>query len=471
MLATRSNAPTSGHREASEGRAVAPGLFTPSPALSVIRPASVPASVDLFERAHFDTTVTQGPTRHDLADGLIVLNAMDAISDDALLSAANGALNDTVLWGQIEGAFGAHAATVDCGEGVLVSPLISDCFSLRSLVRHWLDWHELIPVLIPDHVLTVAEAIPGIGHRSPASERLCWQLPGVYEKTSDGIAEYLNSLIESPDKDNMSYFPLSFIGCATDAGRAPLAVGCGDLIGLCLGADSADFTAPYWRALVQSLKLIGACLRPMMTPDAFVEAHPTQMEEEAEDVDAIVACLKERGESPDDEDAVEAVIEALDLCFIDCFGGFQFAMESVEITQRVNARWFADEAVPTVSAFGESVATLPPPSNDAEQRIAPWFQSVVEALPDSEASSALARVRTLADVQGSVETMLPVFFSDEVDYSDAVVQPAYEVYMSDPDERAWLLGWDIPPALLVTFAEGVRAGNELLDDLDRRLTC
>jgi hypothetical protein len=67
--------------------------------------------------------------------------------------------------------------------------------------------------------------------------------------------------------------------------------------------------------------------------------------------------------------------------------------------------------------------------------------------------------------------MLPVFFDDDTAFADAVIQPVYEMLMSDSEESFWQLGWDIPADMLERFATGIRVGNELLIDLDNRISC
>jgi hypothetical protein len=396
---------------------------------------------------------------------------MGVLCDEALVAVAEGALNDLMVWGYVEAGFNSVVEDCRLSNGHLLSPLIADVLPLKALARYWLDWHEHNADVIPVEALKEIELMPNIGSGSQASEAFCEQLPGLFSRNQNRIVNHLNSLCKTPGNALANDLPLTFLTEPFDASVAPLAVGCGDMLGLNYVVSSVDFSPAYWRAMVHGLRLIGSCLRPMMTPDEMIDVSPAQMEEEADDVKAVLARLEEKGQDKDDEEAVEAAIGDIESFMIECFGSFHHALESYEVTQDVKARWLAEEDVLSVEAFASLVADLPPPASDLDQIGVEWLATVVGALPASQEDSALNRIRGLAHCEGSLDMMLPVFFEDDSAFAEVSIQPAYEVFMSDAEESFWSLGWDISPALLEEFVQGIRAGNQLLSDLDDRLGC
>lgn len=471
MLATTSDAPALGHSEEREGGSPAFRFPAPSPALTVLRPASIPESVNIYDCAYFDDAALRGPNRHNLVDGLVTLNGLGALSDEALIAVADSSLNNMVIWSYVEAGFSEHGEAASLPSGHLLSPLIAESLPLQSIAHHWLSWHDLNPEVVPATVLTDIEAMPEIGSGTAESERLAGRLPALYSHYQGRIAGHLNALCEVDDNGIANDLPMTFLAETWDAGAAPLLVGCGDMMGLNFGVRSRDFSSDYWKAVVQGLRLIGLCLRPMMTPDEMVDLSPVQMEEEAEDVEAVIKLLKERNQETDDEDAVHAALDEIEPYVIECFGSFQCALEGYEIAEDVKSRWLVGEEVLTVSRFADLVSTLPAPTNDMDEAAAGWLASVVAALPESESDSALFRVRHMAHCEGSLDMLLPVFFEDDIAFADASIQPAYEVFMSDAEESSWSLGWDIPVALLEQFAKGIGTGNKLLAELDACLPC
>jgi hypothetical protein len=466
MLGTTSDAPTVGHSQEREGFSPAFRFPAPSPALTVLRPASIPKSVNIYDSAYFDDAALRGPNRHILVDGLVTLNGLGALSDEALISVADSSLNNMVIWSYVEAGFSECAEAAVMPSGHLLSPLIADSLPLQSMARHWLNWHDLNPEVVPATVLTDIEAMPEIGSGTPESEQLAGRLPALYSRYQGRIAGHLNALCEVDDKGIANDLPMTFIAETWDAGAAPLMVGCGDMMGLNFGVRSRDFSSDYWKAVVQGLRLIGLCLRPMMTPDEMIDLSPVQMEEEADDVEAVIKLLKERNQQTDDEDAVHAALDEVEPFVIECFGSFQCALEGYEIAQDVKARWLAEEAALTVPQFADLVSKLPEPANDMDEAAAGWLASVASSLPESVSDSPLHRVRHMAHCEGTLDMLLPVFFEDDIAFADASIQPAYEVFMSDAEESSWSLGWDIPVALLEQFAKGIGIGNKLLAELD-----
>ena len=471
MLATGTDAPARQDRRERDGCAPAFRFPAPSPALSVLRPASIPKSVNLYECAFFDKGGFSGPDRHDLVNGLLTLNGMGVLGDEALIAVADGSLNDLMVWGYVEAGFNSVVEDCRLFTGHLLSPLIADVLPLKALAGYWLDWHEQNADVIPVEALNEIVQMPNIGTGSQASEAFCEQLPALFSRNQDRIVNHLNGLCDNPGNALANELPLTFLTEPCDASCAPLAVGCGEMLGLNYAVSSVDFSPAYWRAMVHGLRLIGSCLRPMMTPDEMIDVSPAQMEEEADDVKAVLALLEERGQDNNDEEAVEAAIGEIESFMVECFGSFQYALESYETTQDVKARWLAEEDVLSVKAFVSLVADLPSPSSDLDQIGAEWLATVVRAMPASQGDSALSRIRGLAHCEGSLDMMLPVFFEDDSAFAEVSIQPAFEVFMSDAEESFWSLGWDISPALLEEFAQGIRAGNELLSDLDDRIAC
>lgn len=471
MLATTSDAPALGHSEEREGGSPAFRFPTPSPALTVLRPASIPESVNIYDCAYFDDAALRGPNRHNLVDGLVTLNGLGALSDEALIAVADSSLNNMVIWSYVEAGFSEHGEAASLPSGHLLSPLIADSLPLQSMAHHWLNWHDLNPEVVPATVLTDIEAMPEIGSGSAESERLAGRLPALYSHYQGRIAGHLNALCEVEGNGIANDLPMTFLAETWDAGAAPLLVGCGDMMGLNFGVRSRDFSPTYWRAVVQGLRLIGLCLRPMMTPDEMIDLALVPMGEEEEDVEAVMKLLKERNQQTDDEDAVNAALDEIEPCVVECFGTFQCALENYEIEQDVNGRWLADEPVLTASQLSDMVSNLPAPSNEMDEAAAGWLASVVAALPASQLDAPLHRVRQMAHCEGSLDMLLPVFFEDDIAFADAFIQPAYEVFMSDAEESSWSLGWDIPVDLLEQFAKGIGLGNKLLSDLDACLPC
>ena len=472
MLAATTDAPDRQHSQKGEGSAPAFRFPAPSPALRVLRPALITKSVSPYESVFFDKAGVFGPDRHDLVNGLITLNALGAMGDEALISVADGSLNDLRVWGYVEAGFNASIEALSLPSShLLLSPLIAETLPLQSIASYWLAWHDLSPDVIPLQALAEVQAMPEIGTGTPASEALCHRLPTLYARNQGWIASHLTALCETSDNDLANDFPLTFLGETNDASEAPLIVGCGDMVGLNFGRQTSDFSQPYWKAVVHALRLIGLCLRPMTTPDDMIDLSPALMEEEEEDVKSVLALLEERNEQSDDEDAVHAALDDIGPFILECFGSFQCALECYEIAEDVRDRWLAADPVLTVSAFADLVANLPAPSNDMDETVAEWLSSVVAALPASQEDSALHQVRWLAHCESSLDMMLPVFFEDDAGFADASIQPAYEMVMSDAEEICWHLGWDISPALLESFAKGIGIGNKLLSDLDDRITC
>ena len=474
MLAATSNPSSLATCKKREGLPVAFRFPAPNPALSILRPAVIPASVNLYDSAHFDMAAISGPTRDDLVDGLLTLNSLGVVSDDALSLIADGSLTDMMMWSRVEGGFSDFAAKCKMPDGNFVSPLVAGAFPLKAVGRSMLDWHDLRPALVIASTIDDLCLLPTLSaetHASEASEALAQRLPALLHRNQERIADHLNALMQSPGNHEANNLPLRFLANPLDAANAPLIIGGGDMLALKFMLKTSDFEPAYWAAVVSAFRLIGAFLRPMMTPEDAAEVCPIMMEEEEDDLLNVLAELKVRGQEADNVEAVEAILNEIDPYFIDCHYGFQEALGGYELNQDLKKRWLSDRAWVSLADFPGQVASLPVATNYLERNLLEWLTSVVQELPPSERDSAMVCVRDLAECEGIIDTMLPVFFDDDTAFADAVIQPVYEMLMSDSEESFWQLGWDIPADMLERFATGIRVGNELLIDLDNRISC
>lgn len=471
MFATTPNATDRQNSEECQGRSPAFRFPAPSPALAILRPAFIPEDVNLYDYAYFDEVGIKGPDRASLVEGLALLNSLEVVSDTALSAIANGSLNKLTMWGYVETGFNSLASATKLFSDHLLSPLITDAFPLKSIINYWLDWHKTNSEVVSKDTLDDLGNIPEIGSGSVVTEVLAGQFPGIYSRNQGRIAQHLNDLSRDGGGSIADELPLTFQSETWSTGISPLIVGGGEMMGVNFGVCSTELSPAYWRAVVHGLRLIGCCLRPMMTPDEIMEFAPVLMEEESDDVEAVLSLLKERDQQPDDEEAVLAALNEVDPFVLDCFGSFQCALESHEVAKDVEDRWLTAENTLTVSGLRELISGLPEPSRRGDASVAKWLPSLIAALPASLEESALYRARCSAVCEGSLDMLVSVFFEDDVAFAEASIQPAYEVFMSDAEESYWEFGWDVSAALMEDFAKGVKAGNKLIDDLHVALSC
>lgn len=471
MFAATSDAPAVEHSQKHKGLSATFQFLTPNPALSVLRPAVIPQSVNLYEAANFECKPFSTPARSTLVDGLLTLNAIGTITDTQLNAIAASPFNQVSIWAYVDGGFSQFAEDCTLETGLNLSGVLQGAYPLQDMARHWLNWHDQAPSVIPEFVLDDMALMPEIGTGSAESEAFCLRLPDIFNRNQRRIAAHLNSLCRSPTHATANDFPLMFITDAGNSVDAPLSWTDGDMVGLCIDCQSSDFSQPVWNAVVQALNLIGECLRPMMTPAVAVDLSPVQMEEETEDVEAILTKLKELDKSPDDEDAVQSILQEIEPFIIDEFGFFQASLEAYHLGRATRKRWLADEESLSVHEFRSLIDCLPEPESDLDMAAQRWLSSVSAKLPESREDSALEQVGAIANVEGTLDMLLPVFFEDDQEFTELSIQPMYEVFMQDAEESCWHLGWDIPPSLLVKMAIGVRAGNELLADLSDLKPC
>ena len=147
-------------------------------------------------------------------------------------------------------------------------------------------------------------------------------------------------------------------------------------------------------------------------------------------------------------------------------------MEGVDIEEGIRRRWLSGESKLDIAGFRSFVERLPAPQTSHDHQVKDWLAAVAGALPASETDSILACVREVANVEGWLDALLPVYFADDDDFAEACLQPAYECFMSGGDEDfQWSFDWNVSPALLEGLATSIGAGNRLLADLEHRLSC
>ena len=466
MLATAPDAANAEHRQEREGLTFTTGVSPSAAALNLLRPAQIPASVNLLESVWFDPAQFKGPNRHNLVDAVAVLNALGALTDAEVDALSRGPVDELSLWGRIEWGFTTHFAEASVPVALDVGSMLTEALPIKSIVGHWLAWHELSATVVSDKQLSE------IVHLTDASHPMYWHFPGLFSSTQARVVGHLNRLTQTPGNELANALPLAFSHEAVDAASFSVAVGCDDMTGLDFSAWSTGFSPDYWRGVVNSLHLIGLHLRPLITPDDMIECHPIQMEEDSEDVRAVLDILANNGDDQSDVEAVEAAIEQIESFSSDCFDSFERALEGVDIEEGIRRRWLSGESKLDIAGFRSFVERLPAPQTSHDHQVKDWLAAVAGALPASETDSILACVREVANVEGWLDALLPVYFADDDDFAEACLQPAYECFMSGGDEDfQWSFDWNVSPALLEGLATSIGAGNRLLADLEHRLSC